>query len=336
MTTLLRIDASTRSEGSHTRNLGDRFQSRWERTHPGGEVVVRDLAKQEIPHLSQETIEAFLDPEAKRNRALELSDRLVEELRGIDHLLITCPVYNLHVPSNLKAYFDQVVRSGVTFEYGPAGPRGLLSGKRATVLLGRGAPPAAGESREGSTEFLRGILAFLGFEQVEVVELLGTAQGQPACAEAIDRALEEIDRLFELPEPEWVGGFTDTDKAEIGSLRSAQASAILAGNAEDYASLCTESVRVLLPGRPMATGREEFLAGARRLLASTRFTSFRKSPRRVERCGDLALEVGTQRVETASDAHRQGVGALHQKYLHVFRRTASGWKYDLLMSNPDA
>ncbi|NER82089.1 MAG: hypothetical protein F6K42_21520 [Leptolyngbya sp. SIO1D8] len=115
MKTLLRIDASVRIEGSNTRTLTDYFQSQWLNANPGGSVIRRSLDSDPIPHISNETIKAF-QPSNKQASRRSISDTLIDELQKADHLLIGSPLYNLTLPSTLKAYFDHVVRSGFTFE----------------------------------------------------------------------------------------------------------------------------------------------------------------------------------------------------------------------------
>ncbi len=67
--------------------------------------------------------------------ALALSNLLTDELLAADVLVLAAPMYNFAIPSTLKAWLDHVLRAGVTFKYTETGPQGLLSGKRAFVLL---------------------------------------------------------------------------------------------------------------------------------------------------------------------------------------------------------
>jgi FMN-dependent NADH-azoreductase len=49
-----------------------------------------------------------------RRRPIKVSDDLVAEIKSADHILIGTPMYNFSIPAILKAYIDQIVRSGVT------------------------------------------------------------------------------------------------------------------------------------------------------------------------------------------------------------------------------
>ena len=132
MKTLLRIDASVRINGSNTCALTDYFQARWQKANPEGDVIRRCLASDPIPHLSNEMIEAFQQASGPSQRT-SLSDTLIDELRRADHVLVGSPLYNLTLPSTLKAYFDHVVRSGATFEVRRGNYRGLLNGRSAST-----------------------------------------------------------------------------------------------------------------------------------------------------------------------------------------------------------
>jgi FMN-dependent NADH-azoreductase len=48
----------------------------------------------------------------------------------------------------------------------------------------------------------------------------------------------------------------------------------------------------------------------------------------MERSGNLVVEVGRQELAT-----KTGTFAARQKYTHVMRKTADGWRFAVLMSN---
>lgn len=331
MKTLLRIDASIRLENSHTRTLTGHFEAAWLRANPDGTVVRRCLAAEPVPHLSQGAYEAFDAPGGRSG----LSDALIDELRHADHILIGSPLYNLGPPSALKAYFDHVVRAGLTFEAGQGGYRGLLDGKRATLITARGGVGSSVSADDFQSGYLRQILAFIGIACVETVALEGTGGEQGSRETALNRAKREIDRLCGLPQdPVWVGDSSDQDRIAIGHLRAGQADAIVAGDANAYAALCTEDIQLLIPAHELISGKGAFLQAEEALFRRAKFMSFRKIPLRVERSGDLAIEVGRQEAQMQSREHAGGVFSARQKYTHVFRRTDRGWRFALLMSNP--
>lgn len=182
MNRLLRIDASSRTEGSYSRALADSFEQAWRQRHPEAEVLRRDLVVEPIGHIANDTIAGFYTPPAALNeslrRAVALSDRLIRELTSADTLLISTPIYNFSIPSALKAYIDQIVRIGHTFAYDGKTFEGLVHGKRAFVICAYGAFGYRDEKQLGAYNFLepylRGLLGFLGITDTRFFAVEGT------------------------------------------------------------------------------------------------------------------------------------------------------------------
>lgn len=198
MTTLLRIDASARFEGSSSRRLADHFQARWTAAHPGARVIVRDLARRPLPHLDAPTIAAFYGAPvgAEPPAGVALSDALIAELRAADHLLISSPLYNQSLPSSLKAWIDHVVRDGHTFEIRDRRPFGLLGAMSASLVIARGGVTSA-RVDDFETPYLRAILGFIGITRVEVIGVEATAHDEAVRAPRFAAAQAQVDRLLE-------------------------------------------------------------------------------------------------------------------------------------------
>ena len=198
MKTLLRIDASLRTEGSHSRNLADFFETHWEKANPGGRVIHRDLTRINIPHLQNETVQAFHIPEenyTQQNReAIALSDALIQELKSADQILISSPLYNLNVPSALKSYLDHVVRSGHTFMVDNDGNyQGLLKKKEVFIITAKGEvyKNTVMEALDFQEPYLTTIFGFMGIKQRAIFSLEGTAHPN-ILQENLNRQKEQI------------------------------------------------------------------------------------------------------------------------------------------------
>ena len=182
MAILLKIDSSPMGENSISRKLTAEFAATWRKAHPGGIVVSRDLTKTEIPVVNRawigaaHTREDSHSPEQKE--ALAISDTLIAELQKADEYVFGVPMHNFSIPSTLKLWIDQVARAGKTFSYGADGPKGLLTGKKATVLIASGGvyEQTAMESLNFVTPYLRAVFGFLGITDVKIIAAEGTAQ----------------------------------------------------------------------------------------------------------------------------------------------------------------
>ncbi len=167
----------------------------------GDSVVIRDVAELDLPHIGAHYVQASRTPAGElsltQSMVMSTSDALIQEVLAADVLVIGAPMYNLSIPSSLKAYLDRVVRSGITFRYGPSGPVGLLSGKRAVVVVGSSGVysqgPAAAVDFVGP--YLKAVLGFIGISQVEQVRAEGLAASPSSRASAFANAQADLAEL---------------------------------------------------------------------------------------------------------------------------------------------
>lgn len=200
MKTLLQLNTSLYAGEGQSSRLAARFVEGWLAANPGATLVQRDLAREPVPHLDAQRFGAFTTKDEARDPAqkavVAYSDRLIDELRRADVIVLGLPMYNFGVPSMLKAYFDHVARAGETFRYTENGPIGLLDGKQAYVFAARGGR-YAGTSSDTQSAYVRQILGFLGIEEVEFVYAEGLAIGAASKETALARAHHAIDGLLE-------------------------------------------------------------------------------------------------------------------------------------------
>ena len=161
-------------------------------------VVTRDLARDPVPHLDAARFTAFITTKEKRTSEQEqfvaYSDKLIDELKKADVIVLGLPMYNFGVPSTLKAWIDHVARAGVTFKYTATGPVGLLTGKKLYVFATRGGL-YEGTPRDTQTAYVREFFAFLGITDVEFVYAEGLAMGEPSRDAALSKARDSIEKL---------------------------------------------------------------------------------------------------------------------------------------------
>lgn len=182
MATLLHIDSSP-LESSISRELTREFVKAWKQKNPEGRVIERNLSAAPPKPIDQRWVGAAFTPEGGRTpeqrSVLAESDALIRELEEADEIVIGVAMHNFSIPSVLKLWIDQVVRSGKTFSYGANGPEGLLKRKKATILVASGGVYEVG-TPAGAMNFiepyLRSILAFIGITDVRFVTAGGTAQ----------------------------------------------------------------------------------------------------------------------------------------------------------------
>ena len=160
------------------------FLEAWKAANPGGTIIERDLAANPVPLLDGEAIFADYTPEADRPASMAakraLRQELIDEITGVDEIVVSTPMWNWSVPSPLKAYIDQIIIPGVLDGSGAAG----LAGKKVTAIMAQGGSYKAGAPREGwdfGSGYLEVVFTALGSTDVEVIiaefGLAGVAPG---------------------------------------------------------------------------------------------------------------------------------------------------------------
>ena len=234
MSTLLAIGVSPRYDYSTSRKLTALFVEKWWAAHPGGQVKGRPARTWRwrwktvcwAPGPQLKTVRksvwpsSFTSLEARGKRppiraasagwsggaftppdqhspesaaAIKVSNHLVAELQSADHIVIGTPMYNFSIPAVLKAYIDHVVRKGLTVSTDNVG---MLTGKKATVILATGGDFSPGSPVEGynlASGYLRQVLGFIGITDVEII-----LAGGPRAGAYGEAAVEQFGDAVEL------------------------------------------------------------------------------------------------------------------------------------------
>ncbi|MDN3521945.1 FMN-dependent NADH-azoreductase [Halomonas ramblicola] len=178
-TRALVITASILGENGQSKALAEHFLT-LAAERDGLEATHRDLVAEELPHLGLDELGSWqVAPEersASQRQLAARSDALISELREHDVVVLAVPLYNLGIPSQLKAWFDRILRAGETFRYTAKGPQGLVEGKRAVLLLARGGQ-YAGTPLDSQLPHLEAMLGLIGITEVDTVFAEGLAMG---------------------------------------------------------------------------------------------------------------------------------------------------------------
>ena len=198
MNRILYLRSSLLEHDSVSNQLADEFLEGLKARNPGVRVTTLDLAKDPLPHLGAEEFGAWTVPDKQRSDAQRglaaLSDQLIDALFTHDTLVLAVPMYNLGIPSTLKAWIDRVARAGKTFRYTAEGPEGLVTGVRAHVFFARGGV-YRDTSLDTQTGHLRAVLGLMGITDVETVYAEGLNMGDNARSAGLAEARSAISML---------------------------------------------------------------------------------------------------------------------------------------------
>lgn len=195
MTTILQINSAARSQGANSTLLLNELTQKLQQSHPGAELVIRNLQAAPLPHLDDAILGAFFTPAEQRTpEQVEIaarSEALIAELQAADIVVLGAPMYNFGISSQLKTYFDFIARAGLTFKYSATGPEGLVTGKKVFVVSARGGK-YVGTPNDSQTTYLKTFLGFLGMTDVTFIYAEGLNMGPDAASAALASAREAI------------------------------------------------------------------------------------------------------------------------------------------------
>lgn len=196
---VLVLNSSVSGNVSVSRALSEYTVKRLLELSPNARVTSRDLAVDPVPHLMPDSVSGVRGVPTTQAElgAQALSDELIEEVRDADVLVIGAPMYNFSIPTPLRAWFDHVLRPRVTFAYSEAGPKGLLTGKRAIVILARGGLYSEGPDKaiDFQEPYLKQLLGFMGIIEVIFVRAEKIGFGPEARELALSTARARIDEV---------------------------------------------------------------------------------------------------------------------------------------------
>jgi FMN-dependent NADH-azoreductase len=194
MSKVLYIKANIKPDGeSTTFKVSDTFVEEYKKINPNDEVTTLDLYNEDIDFLRPKDLNHLFGPKdesSKTDPILKYSYQFAEA----DKYIIAAPMWNLGIPSILKAYIDYVSISGITFKYTAQGSIGLLNNKKAVHIVSRGGDYANSPYEMGD-RYLRTILGFFGIKDIETIALDGVNANGADVNQIINNGLEKAKEL---------------------------------------------------------------------------------------------------------------------------------------------
>ncbi len=193
---VLLLSASLFDDKGNSRLLASRLVRSLEATGRNVQLTHHDLVERDLPHLGASEMQAWMTSAEERSpeqrEKVKLSDDFLSELRAADLVVVATPLYNLGIPSQMKAWFDRVLRAGETFNYTANGPVGLLEGKRALILAARGGV-YAGSEMDSQTPHLKAMLGLIGITDQHFIYAEGLNMGDSNKTRSMNEAYSAIE-----------------------------------------------------------------------------------------------------------------------------------------------
>ncbi|USA54683.1 NAD(P)H-dependent oxidoreductase [Acinetobacter sp. C32I] len=163
---LLHLDSSALGEYSATREVGKAVVETL-KNHGPLDVTYRDLHDDPLPHFKKHF--DLTSQEAQND------EFILKQFENTDVFVLGAPMYNLSIPTTLKAWIDRILIAGRTFRYTENGPVGLVKGKKVIIVSARGSAYGDSFPMDHQEAYLRDIFTFLGVNEVHIVRAEGMA-----------------------------------------------------------------------------------------------------------------------------------------------------------------
>tara|TARA_B100001063_G_scaffold234614_1_gene252266 strand:+ start:354 stop:935 length:582 start_codon:yes stop_codon:yes gene_type:complete len=191
---IYQIDSSARKKGSTSRALAKKLLEKIKK--PGDEVTYRDL-DDEMLFVAGLTESGMSIPDNERTeqhkKMFELSDKLVQELKESDIIIISTPIYNFGPPATLKAWSDLAARVKSTFKYSSDGKQiGLLENKKVYLVITSGGTKIGGEE-DYLTPWLKHVLNFFGIKNIQTISADQMAINYDKSIKDAEKQINEIE-----------------------------------------------------------------------------------------------------------------------------------------------
>ena len=189
---VLYIEASPMGEKSHSTQVAQAFLSSYREINPQDQIEHLSLFDVELPEFDREATEAkfaqingLFSGEGKPEATGKWQQVLayIEQLRSVDKVVLSAPMWNFSIPYKLKHYIDLICQPGEsftldkqTFDY-----IGLIKDKPLQLILSSSSSyadefpqPNAGVKQDFQHSYLQHAFQFIGFTNIATIKVSPT------------------------------------------------------------------------------------------------------------------------------------------------------------------
>ncbi|MCU9613421.1 FMN-dependent NADH-azoreductase [Caldibacillus lycopersici] len=192
-------------EVSRSMAVTDAFVEEYKVAHPEDTVEDINLYNMVVPEIDRDLLNAWNElhqgkpfytlSEAQQHK-VTLFNSFTDSFLGQDKIVIANPLWNLSVPTRLKAWFDTINVAGKTFKYTATGSVGMMEGKKALHIQANG---GIYSGTDPASQYVKLLLSFLGIHDVQQLFVEGLDQNPEKANAIVSEAMEkarEIARNF--------------------------------------------------------------------------------------------------------------------------------------------
>lgn len=189
-----------RNERSNTKKILDAFIDEIR----SSEIEELDLVKDTPDLFLEENLAAYIhrnylgqELSSDQKKTLSKMDRMTEQLKSSDIVVIAFPMINFSMPALVKAWFDSVMQKGQTWHVKNESYIGLMDGKKALTVVSAGAmyehEPMA--SREHALSLAKIEFQFMGYSDIRGILAGGMNAGEYAKSLNLEKSIKQVQSI---------------------------------------------------------------------------------------------------------------------------------------------
>lgn len=186
MANLLYVESSPRKQRSASIEVARAFLDAYRASHSDHTIETIDVWNLALPEFDGAAIEAkYAGIEGRertdeQKRVWKTIESLARPFKEADTIVISAPMWNWGIPYKLKHLIDVVSQKDILFTFDERGLLGLLTGKKAVLVLAKGidyAPESASRSWDVQTSYLTVWLNSNGITDITLIPVEKTLFG---------------------------------------------------------------------------------------------------------------------------------------------------------------
>ncbi len=143
-----------------------------------------------MEYISQRKRVSIVD--RKPTKKISRFNEATEQFLNADKLVIGNGLWNLNIPTRLKAWFDTINVAGKTFRYTDTGPIPLTQNKKALHIQANG---GIYEGQDFASQYVRNMLNFVGVNDVQQVFIEGADYQPERTEEIVEKAVVRVQEI---------------------------------------------------------------------------------------------------------------------------------------------
>ncbi|MGB9003541.1 MAG: NAD(P)H-dependent oxidoreductase [Nitrosotalea sp.] len=200
LTKTLVVKYIPRGERSNTRKVLAEFKSKIKNST----IEELDLAQDAPDLFLADNLMAYIQRDylkqnisAEQKNLLSKMDKMTEQVKSSDIVVLAYPMFNFSMPAVVKAWFDSIMLKGHTWNAQDGKYAGLMQGKKALTIVSSGGAYSTGPMKawEHAVSLSNAEFQFMGFSEVKGILAEGMNGAEDAKSSNLAKAFDEIQAI---------------------------------------------------------------------------------------------------------------------------------------------